>query len=79
LSTSLAHYHYARINNVDEAFANKKNTTIKFKWWYGREAADDDDNDDVDNGDGDISSSGERGRRGTRRRREEGILLHFSQ
>jgi len=29
---------------------------------------------DVDDGDGDISSSGERGRRGMRRRREEGNL-----
>ena len=45
---------------------NKKHNN-KFKWWRGREA-DDDDGD----GDGDISSSGERGRRGTRRRREEG-------
>ena len=43
------------------AMATKRvmvNTTIKFKWWHGREADDDDDDDD---GDGDISGSGEEG------------------
>ena len=58
------------IDDIDEAFkALNKNTTIKFKWWHGRET--DDDNDDGD-GDGNISGSGERWRRGMRRRREEG-------
>ena len=37
-------------------------------------ADDPDANKDGYDGDGDISSSGERGRRGTRRRREEGMM-----
>ena len=44
-------------NTIHHVRGNE-NTTIKFKWWHGREADDDDDDDD---GDGDISGSGEEG------------------
>ena len=53
-STTADFLHKNTIHHV----RGNENTTIKFKWWHGREADDDDDDDD---GDGDISGSGEEG------------------